>query len=118
MATLQSRTLTVRIERPLDEVYDFLAQPRNFARWAAGLDLDLDIAFTERNRFGIADHTVRTPEGEEVYVPLRAIRNGSGAEVLFTLLRTPEMTDQLFARDAAAVEQDLATLKRVLEAGD
>ncbi len=115
MTTVESRTLTVRIERPLTDVYAFLADPKNFARWAAGLDLEQEIRFTEPNPFGIADHTVVLPGGQEVYVPMRAIRNGTGTEVLFTLFRQPEMTDAELDRDAEAVRADLVTLKRVLE---
>lgn len=116
MTTLDSRTLTVRIERPHTDVGAFLADPKNFSTWAAGLDLEQEIVFSEPNPFGVADHTVHLPGGGEVYVPLRAIRNGTGTEVLFTLLRQPEMTDAEFARDAEAVQKDLLTLKRVLEA--
>jgi hypothetical protein len=115
MTTVESRTVTVRIERPLGDVYAFLAEPRNFQKWAAGLDLDNEITFTEDNRFGIVDHTVRTAGGQEVCVPMRAIRNGTGTEVLFTLLRQPDMTDEAFMRDADTVQQDLLALKRVLE---
>lgn len=115
MTTVESRTLIVRIERPLTEVYAFLADPKNFARWAAGLDLEQDILFTEPNPFGVLDHTVRAPGGQEVYVPMRAIRNGTGTEVTFTLFRQPEMTDAAFGRDAEAVQRDLLSLKRVLE---
>ena len=115
MTTLESRTLSVRIERPVADVSAFLADPKNFAAWAAGLDLEQEIVFSQPNPFGIADHTVLLPGGGEVYVPLRAIRNGTGAEVLFTLFRQPEMTDAAFARDAEAVQKDLVTLKGVLE---
>jgi hypothetical protein len=34
---------------------------------------------------------------------------------MFTLLRTPEMTEETFAADAAAVERDLHALKALLE---
>ena len=115
MTTTESRTLSVSIERPLSVVYEFLAAPSNFARWAKGLDLDQDVRFAERNRFGVADHSVFLPDGREVYVPLRAIRNGSGAEVLLTLLRGPEMTDEEMDRDARLMQQDLLALKRVIE---
>lgn len=116
MTTVESRTLSVRIERPLTEVYEFLADPKNFASWAAGLDLEQEIRFSERNSFGIVDHTVLVPGGPEVYVPMRAIRNGTGAEVTFTLFRQPEMTDDALERDAGAVQRDLLALKRLLEA--
>ena len=34
---------------------------------------------------------------------------------MFTLLRTPDMTKEAFAADAAAVERDLNALKALLE---
>jgi len=53
----------------------------------------------------------------EVYNALRVTPNGDGAEVTFTVLKLPGMTDAEFERDAAAVLADLKTLKAILEAG-
>ena len=116
MTTVESRTLTVRIERPQPEVYDFLAEPVNFPAWASGMAPgDESVTYTPRNDYGIADHTVHLPDGGEVYVPLRAIRNGTGTEVQLTLFRGPEMTDAKFAEDAEWITKDLHTLKSLLE---
>ena len=130
-STLESRTLTVRIDRPLREVYDFVSLPENFPIWAAGLGTSiglvkgewiaetpqgpLRVRFTERNDFGILDHYVIPAVGGEVYIPMRVIGNDHGSEILFTLFRLANMSDEQFAADAALVEQDLATLKRLLE---
>jgi hypothetical protein len=56
-----------------------------------------------------------TPSGDTVYVPLRAVADGDGCEVVFTLRRSPGMTDTEFERDTALVTGDLALLKKVLE---
>ncbi len=48
-------------------------------------------------------------------MPLRAIADGDGCEVVFTLRRSPGMTDAELERDSAMVNSDLALLKRVLE---
>ena len=61
------------------------------------------------------DHYVRPARGDEIYVPVRVIANGSGTEVLFTLFRLPGMSDAQFAQDAALVERDLKTLKELME---
>ncbi|HEV7216731.1 MAG TPA: SRPBCC family protein [Chloroflexota bacterium] len=130
-ATLESRTLTVRIDRPLRAVYAFLSLPQNFPKWAAGLGTSiglvrgewiaetpqgtLRIRFSERNDFGILDHYVTLASGGDVYVPMRVIANGSGSEVLFTLFHLADMSDEQFAADARLVEQDLEALKRLLE---
>ena len=129
--TVESRVITVRIDRPFDKVYGFLADPANWNQWAFGLgknirrshdgwiaDSDGGIAkvlFTPRNSFGVVDHTVIRPSGRRVYVPMRLIVNGGGCELLFTLFREPEMSDAQFASDAAFVQRDLNGLKGLLE---
>ena len=70
VATVESRTITVRIGRPFDQVYDFLADPKNWNQWAHGLgksirqsndgwiaDSDggtVEVRFTPRNSFGLS----------------------------------------------------------------
>jgi hypothetical protein len=50
-------------------------------------------------------------DGTVIYVPLRVIRNGDGAEVQLTLFRQPKMSDALFASDAEWIVHDLLALK-------
>lgn len=116
----------------MSEVYDFAADPLNLPRWAAGLagskvERDGDqwstespmgrvrFTFTPRNELGVLDHDVTLPSGQTVHNPLRVISDGDECEVVFTLRRRPEMTEEDFARDADAVAKDLATLKSVVE---
>lgn len=130
--TWESRHLSIVIERPAAVVYDFVLDPTNLPRWAAGLasasieHVDgrwladspmgrVEVDFVERNEFGVLDHTVTLPSGERVHNPLRVIPAGEDSEVVFSLRRRPGMTDRLFDEDAEAVRSDLATLKRVLE---
>ena len=75
------------------------------------------VRFVPVNEYGVADHDVVLPSGESVTNPLRVLPDGGGSEVVFTLRRRPEMTDEEWAADVAAVTADLATLRRVLEAG-
>ena len=129
--TVESRTITVRIDRPFDMVYEFLVDPANWNQWAFGLgknirrsqdgwiaDSDGGVArvqFTPQNSLGVADHSVIRPSGQRVYVPMRLIANSSGCELLFTLFREPNMSDAQFASDAGFVERDLNGLKALLE---
>lgn len=132
MTTLyETRTVSVSIRRDWRAVYDFAWPPENFPRWASGLSRSLRrvgddwvadtpegpaiVRFTDRNPFGVLDHVVRLATGVEVYVPLRVIANGPGAEVALTLFRLPDMTDAMFERDAEWVRRDLGTLKTLLE---
>jgi hypothetical protein len=130
-STLEAHHLSIAIDRPFAEVNDFLSVPANFEQWAAGLgngfkqvngewvfgnpDAPTKIRFSAKNEFGVADHTVIPQSGDEVYVPMRVVANESGSEVIFTLFRRPEMTDQQLADDSAAVHRDLEKLKAVLE---
>jgi hypothetical protein len=127
----ESRHLSVHVDRPVSQVYAFVADPANLPRWAPGLgssvvQVDDDwfvetpagrarVTFAPENGFGVLDHEVLTPSGETVYVPLRAIADGDGCEVVFTLRRAPAMADDEFERDTAQVEADLARLKEVVE---
>lgn len=126
------RHLSVSIARPPAEVYAFASDPRNLPRWAAGLagsGIERDgerwvanapfgrvrIRFGEANALGVLDHDVELESGVVVHNPMRVVRRGDGSEVVFTLFRRPDMSDDDFAADAAAVEKDLEALKRLLE---
>jgi len=124
--------ISIYIDRRAADVYEFASDPRNLPRWAAGLarsevlkDGDEWVAdapfgkvwvrFAERNDFGVLDHEVKLESGVTIYNPMRVVPNGEGSEFMFTLIRRPEMSDDEFAGDRRAVENDLKTLKDLLE---
>jgi hypothetical protein len=126
--------LGIYIARRPNEVYEFASDPRNLPRWAAGLararvEREGDqwivdapfgrakVRFAERNQFGVMDHDVELESGITVHNPMRVVPHGEGSEFLFTLIRQPEVSDEQFANDKAAVENDLRTLKSILEEG-
>jgi len=127
----ESKHLSVSIDRPAGEVYEFAANPANLPEWAAGLLSSIEevngqwvadssmgrivVRLAERNEYGVLDHDVTLPSGESFYNPMRVIAEGSGCEVVFTLRRQPGISDSDFARDADAVSADLTVLKRLLE---
>lgn len=133
MATMTARIIHTSIERDWREVYAFMADYENMPRWASGLSSGLTrdgdewiapgplgnarVRFAAGNEFGVVDHLVILEDGLRVHNALRVVPNGDGAEVMFTLLRQPGMTDEQFAADAQWVEKDLATLKFILESG-
>lgn len=128
--------VSTRIDRPLDEVYAFVSDPRNMRRWAAGLAEGLEedaergdwvgkgsdgskrVRFAARNRFGVVDHDVTLEDGTVVHVPLRVLQSGEGSEVVLTLFRLPAMTDAQLAADRASIERDLGKLRKLLESGE
>lgn len=130
---MQSQTLSVLINRSADDVYEFISDPRHLPQWAPGFCLSIQkshgtnswlietpagqatVRFVEKNDFRIIDHYVSLVPGVEVYVPLRVLKNNSVSEVIFTVFRLTNMTDEQFANDIDAVQKDLSTLKQVLE---
>jgi hypothetical protein len=139
--THEARTMSITVQRPIEEVRAYLADPLNFAEWASGLASglaplaedslqgsdptlwtaqspqgDVTVRFSGSNDFGVADHWVFLPDGTTVYVPLRAVANGDGTEVSLTLYRQPSMDDGKFRQDGEWVARDLGRLKSVLEA--
>lgn len=133
MIVLENRTLSVSISCDWQALYERIWRPENFPEWASGLsgaDMKQEgplwkatgpggtvrICFTDHNDFGIMDHWVELPNGQTVYVPIRVIANGEGAEVQLTLFRQPGMTRDKFEEDAEWVRRDLEALK-VLASG-
>lgn len=130
--TFESRHVSVSINRPADEVYEFAADPENLPRWAAGLSGSIafvdgewiaespmgsvKVKFADSNPFGVLDHDVTLPSGETVYNPVRVFPNDDGCEVIFTVYRRPETSGEMFAADVEAVARDLRQLKRLMEA--
>ena len=130
-----SRHESVWIDAAPEAVYEFAADPHTWPRWASGLAEgglrqtadgwvadspmgEVTVEFTPVNEFGVLDHVVRLPSGEAVYNPLRVVPGGVGeahCEVVFTVRRRPEMSDEQFDTDAATVAADLDTLRRLLE---
>jgi len=131
MKTSEAKFINVSILRSSDEVYAFIANPENLPRWASGLSGSIQrvgsdwiaespmgkirIKFADRNSFGVVDHDVTLSSGMVVYNPMRVLKNNEGSEVVFTLFRQPQMSDEQFAQDAAWIKKDLATLKSILE---
>ena len=124
---MRSRHISTVIGASAEAVYEFVSDPGNLPKWAAGLvgsevvrrgdDLvaespmgTVTVRFVPRNTFGVVDHDVILPNGDTVHNPLRVLPHPEGAEVVFTL-RQLSMSDDEFDRDARMVEEDLARLR-------
>jgi len=129
---LHAKTIGISIARPWREVYEAFWRPEAFPGWASGLsnaslrqdgetwmaqgpEGPIRIRFTGHNAFGVMDHSVDLGDGRIVEVPLRVIANAEGCEVLLTLFRQPQMSDEKYAQDEAWVLRDLAALKTLAE---
>jgi hypothetical protein len=127
----ESQHLSTHIERPATEVYAYVVNPANLPTWAAGLSGsierregrwfaespmgEVEVTFVPENPYFVLDHDVKLPDGTTFHNPMRVIAAGSGCEVVFTLRRRPDQSDEDYEADATAIRTDLATLKRLLE---
>jgi len=127
----ESRHVSLDINRPPDEVYDYTSDHTNLPNWASGIGDSIElvdgewvvespmgrltIRFAEPNDLGVLDHTVTLASGETFYNPMRVIQHGTGSEVIFTLRRSDAQSDAEFEADAATILADLHTLKALLE---
>jgi hypothetical protein len=108
--TFKSRHISVSINRPEGQVYEFASNPGNLPKWAAGLSGSIKnvkgdwiaespmgkikIEFAVKNNFGVLDHDVTLPTGARS-ITLR-ISNNDGSE-LISLLPAAWYVRQMFA---------------------
>ena len=130
----KSRTINIQIQRPVDEVYAFLVDPRNLASWTmvengrqvpdAGPLVwafeaprgDVLVHFTPPNAHFIMDYTVRMNGDIRQAGYVRLIGNGEGTEMIHTSIQQPEISDPEFESEAEWLTSDLLVLKSLLEA--
>ena len=127
-----SKTISIPIHRPYGEVYEFLAEPRNFPSWASNLGSDfvkvgenewttttrterVILRFSPRNEFGILDHQVFVEGRTPVTTPMRLIENDEGCEIIYTQFQRPGMSEAAFASEVEWVTSDFEALRSLLE---
>ena len=127
----ESQHLSTYIERPADEVYAYAVNPANLPNWAAGLSGaieqrngrwfaespmgEVEVTIVPENPYFVLDHEVKLADGTTFNNPMRVIADGTGCEVVFTLRRRADQSDDEYEADATAIRTDLATLKQLLE---
>ena len=127
----ECRTVSISIQRTPDDVYTYLLDAATFPQWSAFITAmeregeswraktprgTLHIQFAPRNPYRVLDHTVTTADGTRVHVPMRVVPNGSAdSEVMLSVFRQPDMSDEQYLADIKVVTEDLASLKRVIE---
>jgi hypothetical protein len=128
---IESAHLSNYIERPAAEVYAYVVNPANLPNWATGLSGsieqrdgrwfaespmgEVEVAFAPENPYFVLDHDVTLPDGTTFNNPMRVIAHGAGCDVVFTLHRRSDQSDEDYEADATTIRTDLATLKRLLE---
>jgi uncharacterized protein YndB with AHSA1/START domain len=133
---LKARTLTVEIERPARDVYNFLVDPANLARWTlvrnarrdpqAGPDSwmfdgprgTVVVHFTPPNPHFVLDYKMQMGPQIVHAAHVRVIANGRGTVLTHTSVQQPVISDTMFASEEEWMMSDLLVLKTLMEAGN
>lgn len=123
--------ISIKVEKPIDEVIRFASNPENFPLWLAfvksikKISADswkaetnigaVTINVFPENKLGVIDHNVTLPDKSIVHNSLRVIENGTGSKVVFVLFEMPGKTEVDYEKDANAVRADLNKLKQIIE---
>ena len=114
---LRSVTKTVSIDAPVQRVFAFLADVRNWPRWAIvnvkGIGQrsgdwwemqtpqgDARIRIRANETSGILDHDFHSPEAEWT-VPARVVPNASGSLFMITFFQPASFSDEFFDQQTA-----------------
>jgi hypothetical protein len=131
--TTTSVTLTVQIACPAAEAYQFIADPATMPQWA--IHNVKAIRPVGRNeweiqtprgagrliphfdqRSGILDHEFVDPKEGSWEVSARIVSAGTKDSVyMITLVKPPSMPEEAFRQGMPLVEEELQTMKRVLD---
>ena len=126
----RAHTVSVGIAVEPGTVYAYASDPANLPTWAPGFVKSIEkqgarwiaqtslgqvaFRFAPPNDLGVLDHDVDL-SNTSFHNPMRVIPNGTGSEVLFTLLQLQGVSDEQFQRDMDTVRADLNKLRTVLE---
>ncbi|HWL63166.1 MAG TPA: SRPBCC family protein [Steroidobacteraceae bacterium] len=126
----RAQTVSVSIAVDPKTVYTYASNPANLPAWAPGFIKsiaqqgtrwvaqttigEVTFRFAPPNDFGVLDHDVELPDAT-FHNPMRVVPNGTGSEVLFTLLQLPGTSDEQFQQDRETILSDLNRLRTVLE---
>lgn len=121
----------VDIQAPPEKVFVFLSDPMNWPQYAVvnlrSVNPGEDgwykaitkfgegrIKVHSTQKFGILDHTWKDPQASwDAYC--RAVPNGDGTTVMFTLFQPVVMNDQQFDQAMQEMGIEMAKLKEILE---
>lgn len=128
----RSETISISIDCPHREVYEFLLEPLNLPTWASNLGHSIEhvsgndwatdtpegrlfVRYPERNSYGVLDHAIFVDGKNPVISPMRVFANGGGAEITYTQFQRPNMSDEKFHSEVEWMRAEFLTLKSLLE---
>ncbi len=133
MTTFTTKTIAVTIDAPFDKVAPDLAEPFTHLEWGAeffagpvrqdsggglivrvpAMGRDVQYRVETDLKHGIFDVVIAPLDGHfGPPLPVRLLRNGDGVDVLWKLIRLPEIPDEGWEQGIAAMDRELQRLKQ------
>lgn len=125
-------TRTIDIASPLEQVFEFVADPGKLPLWAIGfcerIERDGDgwvvttptgqripMRSTVDGNLGVIDSTWELAPGVAGKAFSRVVPNGAGADYVFTMVQADGMPDDMFEAQAEELAREFTVLKARLE---
>lgn len=128
---MKSDTQAITIEVDRNELFDFISNPENLAKWATGFCKgihqddeqwivetsmgDVKLRCVSDKELGVVDYYLIPPLPIKVVVHSRILPNGKGSEFIFTQFQIPFMPDGAFERQKEKAAEQLSALKEMME---
>jgi len=121
----RSRTISITVEKKTGDAFDAILQipPKmmpdakiNEDGWWSftGLHGKSKLKFNENKSLGILDHKF-IDEESSWDVPMRVVSNGNFSEVLITLNKPEEITDEQFNQRVSEINEMVNSMKNIIE---
>ncbi len=121
----RSRTISITVEKKTGDAFDAILQipPKmmpdakiNSDGWWSftGLHGKSKLKFNENKSLGILDHKF-IDEESSWDVPMRVVSNGNFSEVLITLNKPEEITDEQFNQRVSEINEMVNSMKNIIE---
>ena len=124
---VRSRTISITVNKKTGEAFDAILQIPQKMMPDATMNSDgwwsftgphgkSKLKFNENKSFGILDHQY-IDEESSWDVPMRVVSSGEFSEVVITLTKPIELTDEQFDRRISEIGEMVISMKNIIESG-
>lgn len=123
--SLRSRTITMTVKKKTGEVFDAVlnapgkmmpdAKKNPDGWWSFTASRGpAKLKFRENRQLGILDHTFEDPEAKWD-VPMRVVSSGETSEIVVTLVKPENLTDDQFDERVVEIQGIMNSMKDIIE---
>ena len=121
----RSRTLSILVNKKTGDTFDAIlncppkmmpdAKMSSDGWWTfSTLRGNARLKFKENRALGILDH-IFIDQDSQWNVPMRIVSSGENSEIVITLIKPDELTDEQFDSRMAEIEQVFENMKKIIE---